>query len=125
MAVVLIVDDEFGIAKLLEDVFQDEGHRTISAANGKQALERIIAERPDLIITDLMMPVMDGPAFLRALSANPANETIPVVIMSSLPEATVQQRCPHYALFLRKPFKIFDAVRKITEILNGKVVSSP
>src|SRR5687768_16807980 len=58
VAVVLVVDDEVGIATLLEDVLQDEGHRVLTASNGRQALERIATEKPDLILSDFMMPVM-------------------------------------------------------------------
>ena len=66
MAVVLVVDDEFGITDLLEDVLSDEGHRVLAASNGKQALERAAAERPDLVLTDYMIPVMDGVALIAA-----------------------------------------------------------
>ena len=60
MAVVLVVDDEVGIANLLSDVLSDEGHRVLVAVNGHEALKRAEEERPDLVITDFMMPVMDG-----------------------------------------------------------------
>ena len=101
MAVVLVVDDEFGVANLLEDVLQDEGHRVLTASNGRQALERMAAEKPDLIFTDYMMPVMDGAAMLSAMAANPDWKDIPVVLMSSLPEAAVAERCDGYTVFLR------------------------
>lgn len=110
MAVVLIVDDEYGIAALLEDVLQDEGHRVLVASNGRQALERIAEERPDLVLTDYMMPIMDGAALLKALAADPGLKGVPVVLMSSLPEAAVAERCTGYALFLRKPFRIYDVI---------------
>ena len=119
MAFVLIVDDEVGIAQLLEEVLKDEGHRTVLATNGKQALERVAAERPDLIITDFMMPVMDGATLVRELAAQPENESIPVIIMSSVPETTIRERCPKFALLIRKPFSIFDVVDRVSEILNG------
>ena len=60
MAVVLVVDDEVGIANLLSDVLSDEGHRVLVAVNGHEAFKRAEEERPDLVITDFMMPVMDG-----------------------------------------------------------------
>ena len=60
MAVILVVDDEIGIANLLADVLSDEGHRVLVAVNGRDALKRAEEERPDLVITDYMMPVMDG-----------------------------------------------------------------
>jgi CheY-like chemotaxis protein len=117
VAVVLVVDDEFGVASLLEDVLQDEGHRVQTASNGRQGLERMIVEKPDLVFTDFMMPVMDGAAMLSAMAANADLKGIPVVLMSSLPEAAVAERCNGYASFLRKPFRIFD----IPEIVRALV----
>jgi CheY-like chemotaxis protein len=108
VAVVLVVDDEFGVASLLEDVLQDEGHRVVTASNGRQGLERMTVEKPDLVFTDYMMPVMDGAAMLSAMAINADLKDIPVVIMSSLPEAAVAERCNGYASFLRKPFRIYD-----------------
>jgi CheY-like chemotaxis protein len=117
MAVVLVVDDEFGIVTLLEDVLTDEGHRVLTATNGRQALERATGEKPSLVVTDLMMPIMDGAALVMAMAADERLADIPVVIMSSIPEAMVAQRLTGYAAFVRKPFSIFavvDLVAKLT-----------
>jgi CheY-like chemotaxis protein len=119
MALIMVVDDEFGVATLLQDVLEDEGHRVVTASNGKQALEKAAAERPDLVLTDFMMPIMDGAALIKALTANPEFKAIPVVVMSSMPEAAVAERCSGYAIFLRKPFKIFDAVERIVGLIAG------
>ncbi|KMO21284.1 response regulator [Methylobacterium platani] len=116
MATVLIVDDEFGIAELLDAVLSDEGHTVVTAANGRQGLARIAASPPDLIFLDFMMPVMDGPAMLAALIAAPATRAIPVVMMSSMPEETVRERASGHAAFLRKPFRIAQ-VRALVEAL--------
>lgn len=117
MALIMVVDDEFGVANLLKDVLEDEGHRAVLASNGKQALDKAAEERPDLVLTDFMMPVMDGARLLNALAANPEFKAIPVVIMSSMPEAVVAERCSGYAVFLRKPFKIYDAVARIISLI--------
>jgi CheY-like chemotaxis protein len=103
---VLVVDDEFGIAELIDAVLTDEGYRVLTASNGKQGLEILAAERPSLIFLDYMMPVMDGATMLQNLISNPSLDRIPVVMMSSLPESTVAERCPPYAAFMRKPFRI-------------------
>jgi CheY-like chemotaxis protein len=117
MATVLIVDDEYGIAELLEAVLVDEGHRVLTASNGKHGLGILEEEKPDVIFLDYMMPVMDGAVMLSHMAANPALRNTPVVMMSSIPEATVAERCEGYALFLRKPFSVFhvlDVVSKLT-----------
>ena len=106
MVTVLVVDDEFGIAELFDAILTDEGHRVLTAINGRHGLELLAQERPDLVFLDYMMPVMDGAAMLRAMAADPALPAVPVVMMSSMPEATVAERCSGYVTFLRKPFKI-------------------
>ena len=111
MATVLVVEDEFGIADLIEAVLEDEGHRVLMAANGKLGLEMLAQERPHLVFLDYMMPVMDGASMLRSMTADPSFSDIPVVMMSSLPEATVAKRCTGYTAFMRKPFMITDVVR--------------
>lgn len=116
MARVLVVDDEFGIVKLLEEVLADEGHRVAIATNGRQALERAAAERPDLVLTDFMMPVMDGAALIKAMAADPGLAGIPVILMSSIPEATVAERSPGYAAFVAKPFNIFAVIDLVARL---------
>ena len=110
MALVLVVEDELSIAKLLEDVLSDEGHRVVLAGNGRQALEMASKEVPDVVVTDFMMPVMDGAALVKALVADEVLRHVPVVLMSSLPEDMIADRCAGYAVFVRKPFKIFNIV---------------
>lgn len=120
MPLVLVVDDEFGIAKLLEDVLEDEGYTVVVASNGRQALDHAITETPALVVTDFMMPVMDGAALLKAMAADPTLENVPVVIMSSMPEETVAERCSGYVSFVRKPFKIFDVIDLVSLLLRPK-----
>jgi CheY-like chemotaxis protein len=117
MAMVLVVDDEFGVASLLEDVLTDEGHSVVIASNGRQALERVAAQRPDIILTDFMMPIMDGAALINALKADENTAQIPVVVMSSLPEAAIAERCRGYAVVVRKPFKIFSFIKIIDDLI--------
>ena len=119
MAVVLVVDDEFGIVKLLEEVLADEGHRVLIATNGQQALERAAREKPTLVVTDFMMPVMDGAGLVKALRADPRLADVPVVFMSSMPEATVAELAPGYVAFLRKPFNIFAVVDLVAELTKA------
>lgn len=115
MQTVLVVDDEFGIAEVLAEVLGDAGYDVVTAIHGRQALERLAARRPDVILLDFMMPVMNGPATLAALAADPGHRTIPVILMSSLPETAVAAR--GYAAFLRKPFKVAAMLEAIARVL--------
>jgi CheY-like chemotaxis protein len=118
MATVLIVEDEFAIADLLEMVFVDEGYRVLTAANGHQGLERLAeGPRPDLVISDYMMPVLDGPGLLRAMRKTEAHRDIPCIVMSSMPEANVRERIDGYAAFVRKPFRLAAVIQLVATII--------
>jgi len=114
---VLVVDDEFGVAEMLDAILTDEGYRVITATNGRQALARIAEQRPDLMLLDYMMPILDGVAVLRALSADPTASGLPVVVMSALPEEAIAIEIKHYAAFLRKPFRIKTVLAVIQSAL--------
>ncbi|NPD66634.1 response regulator (plasmid) [Lichenicola cladoniae] len=119
MAIILIVDDEFGIADLLVDVLSDEGHKVVTAANGKRGIEVLETERPELIFLDYMMPILDGAGMLQKMSENSGLRTIPVILMSSMDEETVMERCKGYSTFLRKPFRIWQVLALAAEILGN------
>jgi DNA-binding response OmpR family regulator len=84
LAKILIVDDEPFNVDYLEQLLADLGYQTVSAANGQEALERVAAEAPDLILLDVMMPVMDGFTVCRKLKENEETQLIPIVIMTAL-----------------------------------------
>ena len=117
MSTVLVVEDEFGIAELFDAILSDEGYRVLTAINGKHALEVLAKERADLIFTDFMMPVLDGAGLLRAMADDPALRGIPVVLMSSLPEKTVAERCSGYVTFMRKPFNVGNVIETAARFL--------
>jgi len=119
MATVLIVEDEFAIADLLEMVLTDEGYRVLTAINGRHGLERLAEGLcPDLVISDYMMPVLDGAGLLRAMRETEAQRNIPCIIMSSILEANVRERISGYAAFVRKPFQLAAVVQLVATILS-------
>ena len=83
---VLAVDDENHIRRLVEVNLQRAGYRVSGACDGVEAFERIRAERPDLVVLDVMMPRMDGWAVLSALKADPDLAEIPVIMVSMIRE---------------------------------------
>jgi two-component system response regulator (stage 0 sporulation protein F) len=111
----LIVDDQYGIRILLNEVFQKEGYQTFQAANGYQALDIVEKHSPDLVLLDMKIPGMDGIEILKRLKA--INSDIQVIIMTAYGELDMIQESKdlgaitHFA----KPFdidEIRDAVRK-------------
>jgi CheY-like chemotaxis protein len=86
---VLCVDDEPDLLYLFSFVLTRSGHEVVQAANGAEALERIAESRPDVIVTDLMMPVMDGRELIERLRADPATADIPILLVSATPDVQV------------------------------------
>lgn len=80
---ILIVDDEPFNVDYLEQELEELNYATVSAANGQEALEKVISESPDLVLLDIMMPVMDGFEVLARLKADPATRDLPVIVISA------------------------------------------
>lgn len=118
MKKILVVDDEFDLLTTWRLVLQMEGYEVGTASNGLLALESVRAAPPDLIITDWMMPKMDGLALCRALAADDALAQIPVVLSSA---AARTPEIEHPKLeFHRKPLSI-DSLVAIVKRLIGPV----
>lgn len=117
VASILLVDDDFGILDALSDVLTDEGYDIITARNGREALERIAVTRPDVILLDFMMPIMDGGQTLQALQADPSLRSIPVIMMSAVSKASLPLDCQPTA-FIAKPFEIKSLLEQLERILG-------
>jgi CheY-like chemotaxis protein len=111
MATVLLVDDDPNTLEALKELVGQEGYRVTTAADGTDALKRALADPPDVVISDCMMPHMDGIALMRAMRRTQALAHVPLVLVSalvSLPDDA------EVAGFLRKPF----AVNQLLDILH-------
>jgi CheY-like chemotaxis protein len=106
VAKILVVDDEFGIGELLREVLSDDDHQVVLAIDGRQGLQMIAKEQPDLVFLDFMKPILNGVGMLEAMMEDPVMAQIPVIIMSSLPEASVAERARGHVGFVRKRFQI-------------------
>jgi CheY-like chemotaxis protein len=114
---ILIVDDEIGIASAMTMVLEMEGYRISQAANGVQALERARESRPDLVVTDYMMPHLNGLELIRALRADGDLASLPVILMSAgiVPRAEAQELAD---AVLPKPIGIERLLESIEALLN-------
>ena len=115
MSKLLIVDDEVAILEALTDILSVEGYEVLTAANGAEGLKRAGQERPDLILLDMMMPVMDGQEMLRRLKEDPQLKHTPVLVMSAgrVTKAELQGH-----RFLAKPFELDDLLDTVNAELN-------
>ena len=117
---VLVVDDEFGIAEVLEDILTDVGHQVSIAINGRIGLQRLEDSMPDAVFLDYMMPLLDGAGMLAAMRADPRWTRIPVILMSSLPQASVEQVATGHDAFMRKPFRVATVLHTLAQVLRNK-----
>ncbi len=104
---VLIVEDDDGVAGMLDDLLSDAGYRVLLAGDGRVGFAEALREQPSVVLSDFMMPGMDGGQLIGKLRAHPRTRGIPVVLMSSLPQA--RNRVPD-VLFLQKPFDMDDVL---------------
>ena len=117
MPTILVVEDEEPIAELLRAVLEDEGYRVVTAADGRAALARLAEARPALVLSDVMMPHLDGRALARALHADPAHRALPLVLLSALGAASVAG-VPHVA-FVAKPFELDGLLTTVARLLHN------
>ncbi|NBD10509.1 MULTISPECIES: response regulator [Corallococcus] len=115
---VLVVDDEQGILEALADLLREEGYRVLTASHGREALERLAEVKPDLVLTDWMMPVLDGPALIERLQQDPALRGIPVLGMSAVDVSGLRRQHPGME-FLQKPFDIRALMKLVRRALDA------
>jgi two-component system alkaline phosphatase synthesis response regulator PhoP len=80
---ILAVDDEKNIIRLIEVNLEREGYTVVTAGDGKEALEKVALEQPDLVVLDVMMPYLDGFEVLHELKKNPDTRDIPVIMLTA------------------------------------------
>lgn len=117
---ILIVDDEPDITKVLAARLKENHFDVDTASNGAEGLQRVQENRPDLIIIDIMMPVMSGTEFASVLKMNPETSSIPFIFLSALQTKEEEQHQSGIVggkVIFAKPFDIRILVEKINEII--------
>jgi CheY-like chemotaxis protein len=117
MTSVLIVEDEASLRAVLAMLLEEAGYEVRQARNGHDALDALAGERPALIVTDVMMPRLDGREFVRQIRAMPEWADIPIVMMSAVEP-------PLEALeiqgFVPKPFDLDDFLEVVDGVLGQR-----
>ena len=115
---ILVVDDEGDIAEIICEILQGAGYQTMTTWNGKLALQMIQEGRPDAIVLDIRMPVMDGLEMLGQLKAHPQSTVIPIVVLTATqvpPETIAWAQGVGVTAWIGKPFEpqvLLDAVNQ-------------
>lgn len=118
----LVVEDNSDILRLLDTTLSFKGYRVVTARNGNEALEAIQKERPAVIITDILMPQMDGFSLVHRLRLNPDTRDIPVVFLSA---TYVTPEDKSFALtlgviqFIEKPVNFEEFLPAIEDLVTG------
>jgi two-component system alkaline phosphatase synthesis response regulator PhoP len=114
---ILVVDDEIYIVHILDFSLGMEGYEVLTALDGEQALEKARAEKPDLIVLDIMMPKLDGYETCKILKGDPATRDIPVILLSAKGRNIDQKIGFEVGAddYITKPF----SPRKLVERING------
>lgn len=121
-ATVLVVDDDLSIQKMLRLNLELEGYAVDSAFDGVQALERLTCARPDLVVLDVMMPLLDGLEVLRRIRENPATADLPVILLTarSSEDDMWQGWQEGVDYYMTKPFDIDELLRSMDRLLSGR-----
>jgi DNA-binding response OmpR family regulator len=117
---ILIVEDEPGMIELLSVALEDEGFIISIANNGQQGLQKVETENPDLIISDVMMPDMDGYEFCQQLRDNPKTATIPFIFLTAKKDVSDRVRGLNLGAddYISKPFHVVEVVARIKTLMQ-------
>lgn len=115
---ILIVDDDASIVELLTEVLSDEGFRVTTATNGLEAIEKVEHKKPDLVLLDLMMPVLDGWGFLKRVKSNDTLN-VPVVVMTADYTSAARAQREPLAGYLPKPFELSQLLHTVNRVIES------
>lgn len=118
-ATILVVDDDPVIVQLLQVNFEMEGFDVICAADGQEGVDRTRADRPDVVVSDVMMPRMSGLELVAALKSDPDTASIPVLLLTAkAQQADVVSGLEHGADdYVTKPFEPLELVDRVNRLL--------
>lgn len=118
---ILVVDDEPNIVRLIQVNLERQGYQVDIASNGQQALDKIRIQRPDLLVSDVMMPEMDGFELLSNIRRDAALESLPVIMLTAkAQDRDVMEGYTRGAdMYLTKPFNPIELVTFAKRLLQG------
>lgn len=118
---ILIVDDDLKNLKLVRDLLQNLGHTVLEATDGRQGVELATAKKPDLILMDIQLPVMDGFEATQTLKANAPTGDIPVIALTAYAMDKDKEKASEIGFndYITKPFEVREFQKRITKILEA------
>lgn len=118
---VLVCDDERHIVRLIQVNLERQGYQVVTAFDGKEGLEKIRSEKPNLVVLDVMMPYMDGFEVLKTIRREPETENLPVIMLTAKAQDKDVFEGYHYGadMYLTKPFNPMELVTFVKRISMG------
>jgi two-component system, OmpR family, alkaline phosphatase synthesis response regulator PhoP len=119
---ILVCDDERHIVRLIQVNLERQGWEVVTAYDGKEGLEKIRSEKPNLVVLDVMMPYMDGFEVLKSLRREPETEQLPVIMLTAKAQDKDVFEGYHYGadMYLTKPFNPMELVTFVKRIIANQ-----
>ncbi|MDL1972571.1 MAG: response regulator [Deltaproteobacteria bacterium] len=128
---ILVADDDMDVVTFVSTVLEKSGYKVIGAKDGEEALNKIRANRPDLIILDILMPKQSGIKLYRELKTDESLKDIPVIILSAISKRTFLRSqealtefggepVPEPEVYIEKPVEPDDLAKTVSEVLSRK-----
>lgn len=127
MAKIMIVEDDRNLQSIYGDRLKAEGHTIITAGDGEEALAVAVKERPDLIISDVMMPKISGFDMLDILRTTPETRNVKIVMMTALSQAEDKERADKLGAdkyLVKSQVTLDDVAKTVNEIVSGSAVAT-
>ena len=124
MTKILIVEDEAGLVTLLKYNLEKHGYQTVEVMDGKQVMSTVLAEQPDLILMDWMLPNVSGVDLCREIRQNPEVRLTPIIMVTARAEESDKVRGLSYGAddYMTKPFSVPELIARIQALLRRVVV---
>jgi len=116
---IVVIEDDEGITRLIKFKLEKEGYEVKSFLNGEKVIEYLVRSRPALIISDVMMPVIDGLTLLKEIKADPRISDIPVIMLSTHSHESTVLECLRAGAtdYVTKPFSTTELLLRIEKTL--------
>ncbi|MDI6736423.1 MAG: response regulator [bacterium] len=115
---VLVIDDQLFILRVIENKLKSGGLEVITAVDGVEGLKKAFEEKPDLIITDIMMPNLDGFGVYQELQKNPQTKKIPIIFLTAMGEEREELKELGPVAVITKPFSPRQMLNTVNSMLN-------
>jgi len=120
---ILIVDDDVAIVRVLKGEFEEEGFEVLTAYNGQIGIDKALSDFPDLILLDIVMPVIDGLEVLRVLRKDKRGADIPVVVLTNYDEMEKMAKAKEMGaidFLVKSDWRMQDIMEKVARVLRKK-----